>query len=107
MVEIQRQSRHKDIKTLVGYIHPDETKCKETYLGTVAGGSRSRNTVTLDVSAPETDAPSTQAETLPSDMRRRLAEDALLTGRISEETYKHLLARIETDYEPQRTTYIR
>ncbi|MFQ6060499.1 MAG: tyrosine-type recombinase/integrase [Thermoplasmata archaeon] len=38
IAEIQRQSRHKDIKTLSSYIHPDDAKCREAYLRTVAGG---------------------------------------------------------------------
>ncbi|MHA1962472.1 MAG: tyrosine-type recombinase/integrase [Candidatus Thorarchaeota archaeon] len=107
MVEIQRQSRHKDIKTLVGYIHPDEAKCRETYLGTVAGGNKGRNTVSLDLSTPETGVLSNQAQTLSNEQKLRLADEALLMGRISEETHKQLLDRISVESEPLRTTYIR
>lgn len=50
---------------------------------------------------------SNQACKLPREHRLRLAEDALLTGRISEDTYRHLLERIETEEDHHATDYIR
>ena len=78
--EIQRQSRHKDIKTLMVYIHPNEKKARDAYMRTVVGPAVVECAV-KPVQAVEA-APAVTVD------RELMLLDALCAGRISEETYK-------------------
>ena len=85
--EIQRQSRHKDIKTLMAYIHPNEKKAKEAYLKTVFGGNR-RNT---DYQPQNNNEIAQNSQESVNDTIKELLK-ALTEGKISEETFKTTIA---------------
>lgn len=77
LAEIQRQSRHKDVKTLMQYIHPSEKRVRDVYMRTV------------DINVPPTlnEAP-VQEKNLPLPDRAMQLLDALCSGRIDNESYK-------------------
>jgi site-specific recombinase XerC len=79
--EIQRQSRHKDIKTLMVYIHPNEKKARDAYMRTVAGPAIMESDAAKSVQVAD-------AVPVVSIDRELMLLDAVCAGRISEETYK-------------------
>jgi integrase/recombinase XerD len=84
--EIQRQSRHKDVRTLMNYIHPSEQHCREVYLKTLPSfNNRSTETESMKVSQPQSSV--TNATCFIEPDRELMLIDALATGRISEETF--------------------
>jgi site-specific recombinase XerD len=106
IVEIQRQSRHKDIETLSNYIHPDEAKARETYLRTVAHNNSENMHQKASENASKLDIAEKQYSGMSNEQRRQMALDALLTGRISEETYKILTEQLDNKAVQGKPTYI-
>jgi integrase/recombinase XerD len=91
--DIQKQSRHRDIDTLMDYVHISDAHAKEVYLNTIPniGSKKSQNT------EPET---STGTIGLVGE-REMLLLDLLIRGVISEDTYKTGMQTIQKVREKQ------
>lgn len=87
--EIQRQSRHKNIETLMLYVHPNEQKAKEAYLKTVT---------TIDpVEEPVQEVVKQVAQKENSETNKDIAQkltDALCDGILDKESYLKALSML-------------
>ena len=88
---IQAQSGHRDIKTLMNYIHPDEDYIRHEFDRTL-GYNKEHSDEPIYDTGPKIEL---QVETqLDDNRRKRMLLDALLTGKISEDTYKLALEQL-------------
>jgi len=91
MPEIQKQSRHKDLDTLQGYIQLSEKHAKDSYL---------KNIPTFK---PQEPAKNTKADTPHS--TTDLLIEKLIHGEISEETFKLALQTLTTNKQDKQKRY--
>lgn len=99
--QIQQQSRHKDIKTLMRYVHLSESHAKEVYLKTmpVLGNATRQNQVKIEKRIEQIATenlhvqPAIYVNTV-EDRELKLL-DLLVEGKISEETYNLAVAKLE------------
>jgi integrase/recombinase XerD len=112
-LEIQKQSRHNDLKTLMGYVQITDKHAQDIYLKTMRSPddiepvddlstSKQNNHVPSSERSKISDMPSTvsnsnniQKDHLTIEQRKMLLMDKLLLGEISENTYSKLLQQIE------------
>lgn len=106
-LEIQKQSRHRNLETLMDYVQISDKHSKDIYLKTTpAPGSEklSESVRTISESpvqkqiAPivETQNNIAQHTPLTLEERKELLLDGFLQGRISEQMYLHILKQLET-----------
>jgi hypothetical protein len=89
---IMAQSGHKDEKTVLGYIHPDRDHIRQEFDRTLGDNDGIPNKQEIS----QADNPNKHAPyRLTSDNRRTMLLDALITGRISEDTYRLALEQLE------------
>ena len=112
-LEIQKQSRHNDLKTLMGYVQITDKHAQDIYLKTMRSPddiepvdnmlpSKHKNHVSSNDRATINESPSTlsnsnntQKDHLTIEQRKMLLMDKLLLGEINENTYSKLLQQIE------------
>jgi hypothetical protein len=107
---IKAQSGHRDMKTLMGYCHPDKEHIRREFDRTLGdgGGSESRLPERNPYDREPTPGilPSESSYALTNGHREQLLMDSLITGRISEATYNQLMARLQSTKDTEDIGYI-
>ncbi len=91
--EIQLQSRHRDIETLLGYVNPLDSQVRESYLKAVPSASGL---------TPSTEIQKSPMPNISDEMRSRMLMDRFLAGELTGDAFRQAMLMLQGDEQVVR-----